>query len=122
MIRNRASINKATAESDPTGKDPHEPGAKLDSGKVRPALVLGSFALALVEVSKVGTYGALKYTEHGWKSVPNGEARYADAQLRHYLSHCSGETHDKDTGLLHLAHEAWNALAKLNLYLENNNA
>ena len=44
----------------------HEPGAKLDSGKIRPSLVLGGFARALAEVSAVGTFGAEKYSDNGW--------------------------------------------------------
>ena len=40
----------------------HMPGAKLDKDKPRPGLVLGGFAKALIEVSKVGTAGAKKYT------------------------------------------------------------
>ena len=107
-------------ELDPTGRDAHTPGAKLDAGKVRPALVLGGFARALLAVSAVGTYGASKYTANGWMTVPNGEERYADAQLRHWLKSCIGETTDSDTDLLHLAHEAWNALAKLDLHIRNN--
>lgn len=99
-------------ESDPHGKDPHEPGAKLDAGKVRLGLVLGGFSQALVEVGKVGTYGAEKYTPNGWLSVPNGIDRYRDAMLRHILA--TDET-DPDTGLLHMAHAAWNCLAVLEL-------
>lgn len=34
-------------ESDPHGKSQHDPGAKLDAGKLRAALVLGGFANAL---------------------------------------------------------------------------
>lgn len=105
------------AEADPTGRSAHEPGAKLDAGKYRPALVLGGFARALAEVSRVGTFGAQKYTENGWVDVPNGEARYADAQLRHFLKSSAGEDIDPETGLLHASHEAWNALAKLDLVL-----
>ncbi len=54
------------AEADPDGKDPHEIGSKLDAGKPRMSLVLGGFARALMEVVKVGTDGAIKYTENGW--------------------------------------------------------
>ena len=104
-------------EVDPLGKNPHEAGAKLDAGKPRPALVLGGFARALIEVSKVGTYGALKYTDNGWQSVPNGEARYDDANLRHWLYEKAGQGCDVDTELLHAAHAAWNALARLDLIL-----
>lgn len=35
-------------ERDPSGLDPHTPGAKLDAGKSRPVLVLGAFAPALL--------------------------------------------------------------------------
>lgn len=102
-------------EKDPTGRDPHAKGAKLDAGKCRPGLVLGSFARALWAVSMVGTYGAVKYTEDGWISVPNGQARYDDAMLRHWLKEKTGEAADPDTELSHLAHAAWNALAILDL-------
>lgn len=104
-------------ETDPNGKDPHQPGAKLDAGKIRPALVLGGFARALIEVSKVGTYGATKYTENGWMEVPNGEPRYDDAGLRHWLYEKAGQECDIDTDLHHAAHQAWNSLARLDLLL-----
>lgn len=105
------------AEADPAGLDQHAPGAKLDAGKIRPALVLGGFARALIEVTKVGTGGAAKYTEHGWTQVPNGQASYDDAQLRHWLAEHAGQPADPDTELLHAAHAAWNTLARLDLML-----
>lgn len=104
-------------ESDPNGLSPHAPGAKLDAGKLRPALVLGGFARALTEVCKVGTYGATKYTDNGWMEVLNGVTRYDDAKLRHWLAEKSGVECDADTKLLHASHEAWNALARLDLLL-----
>lgn len=104
-------------EADPHGKSPHSSGAKLDAGKVRPGLVLGGFARALWAVAEIGTSGAIKYTENGWVEVPNGEARYDDAQMRHWLKEKMGETTDLDSHQLHLAHEAWNALARLDLHL-----
>lgn len=104
-------------EKDPTGKSPHEAGAKLDAGKRRDGLVLLGFSRALAAVSAVGTHGANKYTDNGWMSVPNGVNRYTDAMLRHILSEASGELTDKDTGLLHAAHAAWNALARLDLMI-----
>jgi hypothetical protein len=106
----------SVSESDPNGKAQHETGAKLDAGKPRLGLVLGAFANALVEVGKVGTYGAQKYTDNGWLDVPKGKARYTDALLRHVLAE-TNETHDPDTLLLHAAHAAWNALARLELVM-----
>lgn len=105
------------AEFDPTGKDPHSAGAKLDAGKLMAGLVLGDFARALTEVSRVGTFGARKYTPHGWIEVDDGVARYTDAMVRHYLKENSGESYDPDSGLLHAAHLAWNALARLDLMI-----
>ena len=52
-------------EQDPNGKDPHQPGAKLDAGKDRVWLCIGGFARALTAVSEVTTKGALKYTPNG---------------------------------------------------------
>jgi hypothetical protein len=104
-------------ELDPNGKDPHSPGAKLDAGKNRLGLVLGDFALALEQVGRVGTFGAKKYTDHGWISVPGGVERYTDAMYRHMLKEHTGEPVDFDTGLLHSAHTAWNALARLELVI-----
>ena len=111
---------KPTTEATPDGIDQHAPGAKLDAGKLRPALVLDGFANALLAVVKVGTDGAAKYTDNGWREVTNGFKRYSDAEGRHRLYRAAGETHDKLSGSLHLAHEAWNALAKLELYLMEN--
>jgi len=103
-------------ESDPHNRPLNTPGAKADAGKVRPALVLGGFARAVLAVSEVATYGASKYTEDGWRSVPRALARYRDAGDRHRLA---GELEDTDpeSGLLHLAHEAWNVLALLEITL-----
>lgn len=109
-----------TREADPTGRDQHAPGAKLDAGKLRPALVLGGFARAIDAVVKVGTDGASKYVDNGWLEVPNGFERYDNAARRHTSKRDMGELTDTDSGSLHLAHEAWNALARLELYLRNN--
>jgi hypothetical protein len=104
-------------ETDPNGLNAHTPGAKLDAGKPRVALVLGDFAGALLEVAKVGTFGANKYSPHGWLQVDKGQERYDDAMMRHWLLSHSGELLDPQTALLHAAHEAWNSLAKLQLMI-----
>ncbi len=117
LLAQAAKHMAGRAERDPNGLEQHQPGAKLDAGKTRAALVIGGFALALIEVSKVGTYGAAKYTDSGWVYVPNGKDRYDDAFMRHWLKAHTGETIDPDTGLLHAAHAAWNALAYLDLVL-----
>jgi len=102
-----------TGDIDPTGKDLHEGGAKGDKGKPRVALVMRDFAHALWEVARVGTYGAEKYCESGWTTVPDGFNRYDDALMRHKLKDWMGEKMDTDLPVEHLAQVAWNALAML---------
>lgn len=109
----------AKQEIDPTGRKPNEAGAKVDAGKPRMSMVLGGFSDALVEVVRIGTFGAAKYTDGGWRTVPNGFQRYEDAQMRHQFYRHSGEEYDPESHYLHLAHEAWNALAKLQLFIDN---
>ena len=91
-------------------------GTKHDTEKPRPSLVLDAMALALLEVSKVATFGAKKYSDDNWLIVEDGIKRYTDAKDRHRLDGaiCA---YDDDSGLLHAAHEAWNALAVLELKL-----
>jgi hypothetical protein len=91
-------------------------GIKLDNGKPRADLTLDGFGLALLAVAEVATFGASKYGEHNWQEVDNGEIRYRAAGDRHRLRRFTEET-DDETGLRHLAHEAWNRLAELELIL-----
>ena len=104
-------------EKDPTGRKASDPGAKLDLGKNRVGMVLHGFANAIYEVGLVGTHGAKKYSDFGWEKVPNAIQRYEDAAIRHYIRQWIGEDVDTDSGLLHCAHAAWNALAILELKL-----
>lgn len=97
--------------------DLHKPGAKDDSEKPNLDLVLGSFPKALTMVGAVGTFGAKKYTDNGWLDVPDGQRRYASALLRHYFLDADGEFLDEEIQLPHVAMIAWNALAKLELVL-----
>ena len=113
--KEHADLITNSKESDPSGLCAHTPGAKLDAGKVRPGLVLGDFSNALLAVSEVGTYGANKYTDHGWLEVNDGVNRYKDAMQRHLLKHNTGELIDDETDLTHLAAVAWNVLAMLEL-------
>jgi hypothetical protein len=104
-------------ESDPLGRDPHEPGAKLDAGKLQPWLCIAGFSRALAAVADVTTKGAAKYTRNGWMSVPNGPERYMEGFARHMLRLGAGETIDADTGCRHKAQMIWNLLAALELEL-----
>lgn len=110
-----------TGESDPLGIPQNTPGAKLDAGKVEMSLVFEGFANALLEVGKVATFGANKYTRNGWESVPDGIYRYKNAAGRHLVYRKKEGPLDKDSGLLHEAHELWNHLASFELKLREQN-
>lgn len=96
----------------------HVKGAKDDKGKLRMGLVISGFIPAILEVCKIGTFGANKYTANGWQEVEKGYDRYEDAMFRHWAAFKMGEKNDPESGFPHLAHFAWNALAILTFYLE----
>lgn len=90
-------------------------GAKFDSGKPLSGCLF-DFPRALNEVAKVATFGAKKYQRGSWQTVPDGETRYFDALARHLIAR-GLEDADPESGISHLAHAAWNALAVLELEL-----
>jgi hypothetical protein len=90
-------------------------GKKFDAGKPRASLIVSK---ALLEVAKVGTFGAEKYGDHNFRKGMKW-SRLADAGLRHLFAYLSGERIDSESGLSHLAHVAWNILALLEFELEN---
>lgn len=102
-------------ETDPNGIGQHNPGSKLDANKPQASLLI-DFGRALLAVAEVGSFGAKKYTRGGWQYVEDGKNRYTDAMIRHLLKE-QIEEFDKDSELLHAAHCAWNALARLELML-----
>ena len=110
----------AVSENDPYGKNPHEAGAKLDQGKatIRRGL-LEYFPRACLEVAKVSAFGAVKYAWGGWREVPDAINRYGDAGIRHICRAAIEGEIDPDSGLAHKAHEAWNALAVLERFLQD---
>ena len=93
-----------------------DPGVKLDKGKVRVGLMFRSFPRALLKVAEVVTFGAEKYSPLGHLSVDNGKERYDDAKGRHLLEGYIEEK-DSESDCLHMTHEAWNALVKLEFHL-----
>lgn len=112
---------------DPLGKDQHEPGAKLDLGK-SPIFdgVMQYFPRALSAVADLSLWGATRYTWEGWRSVPNGFKRYSNALGRHALKEKTEGLYDLDAKndpkypaeILHATQVAWNALARLELLIE----
>lgn len=92
---------------------------KYDGGK-SPVFrgALAYFPRAISLVAAVSAFGASKYAWKGWEGVPDGFNRYSDAMVRHLTYEGQGEDVDPDSGLLHAAHTAWNALARLELLLK----
>ena len=65
------------------------------------------------EIVKVYHFGAKKYAPNSWQNLPNGYERYKAAMIRHLVAFEEGETNDNESGLNHIAHMAWNAIAML---------
>ena len=64
-------------------------------------------------VVEVYAAGAKKYGPNKWQNLDNGFQRYKAAMLRHLLEYEKGNRIDPDTGCMHLAQVAWNAIALL---------
>lgn len=117
-------LKKMLAEAngvETTNDDPNKIGSgaiKYDAGK--PAMWRGLvdyFPRACMAVGDISTFGAKKYAWAGWEKVDDGIARYSDAMIRHQFKEAMGEEIDPDSGLMHAAHAAWGALARLELIL-----
>lgn len=80
---------------------------RLD-GKLRWELLPLELIKPIVEVF---TFGAKKYSPWSWNKLENGYERYKAALMRHMVAFEGGEFLDTESGLPHLAHVMWNALA-----------
>ena len=77
------------------------------------------FPKALQAVADISAMGAKKYSWGGWKDSATfaDVHRFEDALGRHLLNEHVEGWYDHESNLLHAAHAAWNALAKLELLL-----
>ena len=73
---------------------------------------------AIVEISKVLTFGAEKYDAENWRKLDDLQNRYTAGALRHIFAHMDGEELDPETNLSHLAHAMCCLLFKLEIELE----
>lgn len=93
-------------------------GKKYDSGKPMVGTVTSIFASALLGIGACITFGTKKYPKtDNWKLVENGEIRYAESLMRHWMKSQAGQELDTETGLPHLFHCGWNMLAIIEFYL-----
>jgi hypothetical protein len=90
-------------------------GTKHDQEKIRMDLLPMD---GLFEIAKVLTFGAKKYGDHNWEKGI-GYHRLRAAQLRHDAAVEMGELLDPESGLIHTAHKACDALMELTLRLRN---
>ena len=96
-------------------------GKKYDTGKSMVGTLCSVFPRALLGIGRCIEFGTHKYTKSdNWKLVENAFTRYQDSLMRHYLKFLAGEVKDRETGLPHLMHVGWNALAILELFLITN--
>lgn len=120
VIQDYSNPQGGYIEKDPNGLNAKEPGSKLDSGKI--CVTRGCFHYfprALRAIAELSTIGARKYSWKGWASVPDGIHRYGDALGRHELEIEDDYTRkDPDTGVLEATAVAWNACARLELILK----
>lgn len=82
---------------------------KFDGGKTRWDLIPWDI---LEKIAEVYTKGAQKYTDNGWKGVPNAEKRYFSALMRHLMRYLKDPyCRDEELDLEHIYQVAWNAIA-----------
>lgn len=67
---------------------------------------------AILHLGAVYSYGAKKYAPDNWRKGLTYRACLASG-LRHVFAFLAGENYDKESGLHHLAHAAWNCLTVL---------
>lgn len=93
-------------------------GVKLDNEKPKLADMLFCFQEVLPELCKIYEFGTNKYGVGNWKKVEDGENRFKNALIRHFLSN---KKYDYETGVLETAHVAYNALMVLWFELQRGN-
>ncbi len=78
------------------------------------------FPKALMAIGEVSRFGAAKHNKGvmptEWRRFP--AVIYSDSLMRHVLAETQGQINDPESNLLHAAHAAWNALARLELVLD----
>ena len=98
-------------------------GVKYNDGKLPLDIMLTrQFPKALNAVCQATMFGHNKYKDTdvdflNFKKVLGGSQTYADALQRHSVDK---SVIDLDSGLPHIFHKCWNALAELELWIEEN--
>lgn len=125
MTASLSGVKESSANPKTTGGA--AAGVKFDTDKTDITL-LQDFSRALHEVARVGDYGQSKYTRGGFLPLADGVRRYTRAMLDHWFKEDTEGKYDQDPHPLmqdpkwknkirHDAQVAWNALARLELRL-----
>lgn len=84
--------------------------------------VFAYFSQALLAIAAISKFGSVKHNNGNfpttWKDNP--ATTYADALGRHIMAEGKDGLYDPESGKLHAAHAAWNAVARLELLLNDN--
>jgi hypothetical protein len=97
---------------------PRTQADKADAGKVRTLIFDQDFSEAQDVVAQVFEYGAQKYSRKSFYRIAFDD--WEAAETRHKKARYRGELRDPESNLLHLAHQAANAIVMLQLYVKNN--
>lgn len=99
----------------------HVPTQPIEAKKAKAPIadMLKDFHLAIERVALVTRYGNSQpgRSPGSWRDVPDFENEYRNAKARHAIGGLV-EDNDRESGIEHLAHDAWNALALLQFKLE----
>lgn len=87
-------------------------GVKFDQNKLRYDLIP---VRPMAQIAEVFTMGARKYKDRNWEKGMQWSRPIA-ALERHFQAFKGGEDHDPESGLLHLAHVAVNAMFLMEFY------
>lgn len=121
---NATNHKKIHCNKEYCGLDPVAPVDKTGKSTKVPMWqgVFAYFCRALLAIASISKFGSVKHNEGkfptAWKKYP--ETTYADALGRHLMAEGKDGLYDPESGMLHAAHAAWNALARLELLLESN--
>lgn len=96
-------VNELTGEVRVTSATGGQKGRK-------PAELATIDPLALMELAKVSGFGAQKYESFNYLKGYDWDLSH-NALYRHYLAYLNGEDLDDESGLPHITHAAWHALA-----------
>lgn len=101
-------------------------GLKNDQNKLPLGTVIQKqFPNAIEAIAKCSEFGHKKYSESdndwlNYQRIDDAMFRYTNATIRHFFAEGGdNDKIDKDSSLPHIYQTAWNAIARLEVYLKN---